>query len=85
VTWFELLAFTLQHTPRILCADVLDEVNVDEHPAFADLRAGNLSSARLFLQRHRMDVQERGGGLQIERVHARYSLTCVAMKPYRPR
>ena len=49
------------------------------------LRAGNLSSARLFLQRHRMDVQERGGGLQIERVHARYSLTCVAMKPYRPR
>jgi hypothetical protein len=42
---------------------VLDQVNVHEHPAFADLGAWNLSGARLFLQRHRMNVQERGGGL----------------------
>jgi hypothetical protein len=63
---------------------VLDQVNVHEHPAFADLRAGNLSSARLFLQRHRMDVQERGGGLQIEGVHARTLLACVASKPIDP-
>jgi hypothetical protein len=48
---------------------VLDEVNVDEHPALADLGAGDFAGARFLLQRDRMDVQERGGGLQIERVH----------------
>jgi hypothetical protein len=68
-----------------LCADVLDEVNVDEHPALADLGAGNLAGAGLLLQRHRMNVQERCGGLQIERVHARALLACVAINPYRPK
>jgi hypothetical protein len=48
---------------------VFDEVNVDEHPALADLGARNLAGARLLLQRHRMDVQERGGRFEIERVH----------------
>jgi hypothetical protein len=48
---------------------VFDEVNVDKDPAPADLRAGNLSGASLLLQRHRMDVQEGSGSLQIERVH----------------
>jgi len=48
---------------------VFDEVNVDEHPALADLGAGNLAGPGLLLQRHRMDVQEGGGRLQIERVH----------------
>jgi hypothetical protein len=42
---------------------VLDEVNVDEHPALADLRARDLAGAGLLLQRHRMDVQERCGGV----------------------
>jgi hypothetical protein len=60
---------------------VFDEVNVDEHPALADLGAGDLAGAGLLLQRHRMDVQERCGGLQIERVHARTLLTCVASNP----
>jgi hypothetical protein len=64
---------------------VIDQVNVDEHPALADLGAGNLSSARFLLQRHRMDVQERCGGLQIERVHARTLLACVASNLYRPK
>jgi hypothetical protein len=64
---------------------VLDQVNVDEHPALADLRARNLASASLFLQRYRMNVQERGGGSQIERVHARILLVCVAINPYRPK
>jgi hypothetical protein len=64
---------------------VLDQVNVDEHPALADLGAGNLAGAGLLLQRHRMDVQERCGGLQIERVHARILLVCVAINPYRPK
>jgi hypothetical protein len=52
-----------------LCADVFDEVNVDEHPALTDLGARNLAGARLLLQRDRMDVQERRGGLQIEGIH----------------
>jgi hypothetical protein len=64
---------------------VLDQVNVDKYPALADLGAGNLSRAGLLLQRYRMDVQERGGGLQIERVHARSLLARVAIKPYRPK
>jgi len=64
---------------------VFDQVNVHEHPAFADLRAGYFPGASLFLQGHRMDVQERGGGLQIERVHAQIPLARVAIKPYRPK
>lgn len=64
---------------------MLDQVNVDEHPALADLRARNLAGAGLLLQRDRMNVQERGGSLQIERVHARTLLACGAMKPYRPK
>ena len=63
---------------------MLDQVNVDKHPALADLGARNLSGARLLLQRYRMDVQERGGGLQIERVHAR-PYRRVSRKPYRPK
>jgi hypothetical protein len=42
---------------------VLDEVNVDEHPALADLGAGNLAGAGLLLQRHRVNVQECCGGV----------------------
>jgi len=43
--------------------------NIDEHPALANLRPRDLSGAGLLLQRYWMDVQEGGGGLQIERVH----------------
>jgi len=68
-----------------LCADVFDEVNVDEHPALADLGAGDLAGAGLLLQRHRMNVQKRSSGLQIERVHARTLWACVAINPYRPK
>jgi len=42
---------------------VLDEVNVHEHPALADLRARNLAGASLLLQRHRMDVKKCGSGM----------------------
>jgi len=49
---------------------VFDEVNVDEYPALADLRARYLAGAGLLLQRHRVNVQEGGSSLQIERVHA---------------
>jgi hypothetical protein len=64
---------------------VLDQVNVEEHPALADLGARNLAGASFLLQRHRVNVQERGGGLEIERVHARILLACVAINPYRPK
>jgi hypothetical protein len=64
---------------------VFDQVNVDEHPALADLGAGNLAGAGLLLQRHRVNMQKRGSGLQIERVHARILLVCVAINPYRPK
>jgi hypothetical protein len=64
---------------------VFDQVNVHEYPTLADLSARNLAGARLLLQRHGMDVQERCGGLQIERVHGRTLLACIAMKPYRPK
>jgi hypothetical protein len=52
-----------------LSTDVLDEVNVDKHPALADLGPGNLTSASLLLQGHGVDVQQCGRGLEIERVH----------------
>ena len=57
---------------------MFDEVNVDEHPALADLRAGYLPGASLLLQRHRMDVQEGGRCLQIECIHGECLLTCIA-------
>jgi hypothetical protein len=64
---------------------VFNKVNVYEYPALADLGTGYFPGAGFFLQRHRMDVQERGGGLQIERVHAQILLARVAIKPYRPK
>ena len=56
---------------------MFDEVNVYEYPALADLGARYLAGASLLLQCHGMNVQERGGGLEIERVHARTLLACV--------
>jgi hypothetical protein len=64
---------------------VFDQVNVHEHPALADLGAGDFPDTRLLLERHRMNMEERGSGLQIERVHARILLACVAIKTYRPK
>jgi hypothetical protein len=45
---------------------VFDQVNVDEHPALADLSTRNFTGASLLLQRHWVNVQESGSGLQIE-------------------
>jgi len=64
---------------------VFDEVNVDEHPALTDLRAGNLAGPGFLLQGHRMDVQEGSGSLQIERVHARLQRRVLRSKPYLPK
>ena len=48
---------------------MLDEVNVDKYPTFADLGAGNLAGAGLFLQRHGMDVQQVSSSVQIQGLH----------------
>ena len=48
---------------------MIDKVNVDKDPAFADLGARDLSAASLLLERHWMNVQQRGGRLQIESIH----------------
>jgi hypothetical protein len=36
---------------------MIDKVNVDKNPAFADLRAGNFARACLFLQGDRVNAQ----------------------------
>jgi hypothetical protein len=41
---------------------VFDQVNVDEHPALADLGARYFPGASFLLQRHRMDMQKHRGG-----------------------
>jgi len=62
---------------------VLDQVNIHKDPALADLRARNFADASFLLERHRMDVQECGGGLQIERVHrvpsARVAINAIGL------
>jgi hypothetical protein len=63
---------------------VFDQVNVDEHPALADLGTWNLAGAGFLLERHWVDVQERGGGLQIERVHARNLWRVLRRNPIDP-
>ena len=59
---------------------MFDEVNVDEDPALANLRAGYFARARLFLKRDRVDVEEGGGRLQIEGVHNGTDLDDGAVK-----
>ena len=54
---------------------MFNQVNVDEHPAPADLGAGDLAGASLLLERHWMHMQEGGRCLQIEGIHARFRLT----------
>jgi hypothetical protein len=61
---------------------VLDEVNVQKDPALADLRAGNFAGTSLLLKGHWMDVKERGGSLQIERVHRNaFDMRCDCYLP----
>jgi hypothetical protein len=48
---------------------MVDQVNVHEHPALADLGAGYLPGLGLALQGHRMNAQQFGGLLQVEGFH----------------
>jgi len=59
---------------------MIDKVNVDKDPALANLRAGYFARASLFLERHRVDVEEGGSGLQIKGVHNETDLDDGAVK-----
>ena len=48
---------TLQRSPRILCADVLDQVNFQKDPTLADLRSRYLAGSRFLLQRDRVNQE----------------------------
>jgi hypothetical protein len=48
---------------------MLDQVNVHEHPALADLRAGYLPGLGFALQGHGMNPEQIGGLLQVESFH----------------
>ena len=77
--------FTLQHSPWILCADMLDQVNVEKDPALADLGTGDFTRTGFILQRDRMNLQELGGLEQGERVHGPISKSRPSRLPCRQR
>ena len=61
---------TLQRSPRILCADMLDQVNFQKDPTPADLRSRYLAGSRFLLQRDRVNQEISGSFLQGERSHS---------------
>jgi len=61
---------TLQHSPLVLCADVFDQVNLNEDPALADLGSGDFAGPRFLLEGNWMQLEQLGGFLQGERVHS---------------
>jgi hypothetical protein len=48
---------------------MVDQVNVHEHPALADLGAGDFSGLGFALQGHGMNPEQFGGFLQVEGFH----------------
>lgn len=66
---------TLQRSPWVLCADVVQQINLDEYPALADLGAGYLSGPGFFLQGHRVNLEQGGGFLQGKRAHGVSSMS----------
>ena len=48
---------TLQRSPRILCAEILKQVNFDEDPSLTDLGTGDFPGSGLLSQRDRVDRQ----------------------------
>lgn len=60
---------TLQRSPLIVCADMLDQVNFEEDPALTDLGSRYLTGSSLLLQRHRMNLQKISSLLQGKGTH----------------
>lgn len=52
-----------------MCADVVDQINVHEYPALADLRSGYLPHTRFVPQRDGMNAQQLGGSVQVKGFH----------------
>lgn len=52
-----------------MCADMVDQINVHEYPALADLRSGYFPQTRLVPQGDGMNLQQLGGGVQVEGFH----------------
>lgn len=53
-----------------MCAHVFGEVNVEETPFLADLRAWDFSGLGAGLQGVFVEAEEIGGGFEVEGVHA---------------
>lgn len=69
---------TLQRSPWILCADMLDQVNFEKYPTLPDFGPRNLSRASFLLQCDRMDQQIGGSLLQGEGAHGYVPATVTA-------
>jgi hypothetical protein len=65
-----LLFVALHHPQRVLCADMVDQINVHEYPALANLRARNLTMASLSPQSDGMEAKQFSGGVQVKGFHA---------------
>jgi hypothetical protein len=52
-----------------LCAQVVDQVKIEETPRLADLRARHRAGLGHGLQRVRVQAKEVSGGCQVERAH----------------
>lgn len=76
---------TLQRSPRILCADVLDQVNFQKDPTLADLRPRDFAGPCFLLQRDRVNQEIGGSFLQGERSHGVISKNRPSLPVYRPR
>lgn len=52
-----------------MCADIVDQINVHEYPALADLGSWYFPQTRLVPQRDGMNAQQLSGGVQVESFH----------------
>ena len=75
---------TLQRSPRILCADVFDQVNFEKDPSLADLRPRNFTRSRLLLKSDGVNLQIVSGLLQGECAHGYVLATVKAGSQFSP-
>jgi len=76
---------TLQRSPRIVCADVLDQVNFEKDPTLSYLRSRYFAASCFFLQRDRVNLQIVCGLLQGECAHGYVPATVMPSSPVLPR
>jgi len=76
---------TLQRSPGIVCADMLDQVNFEEDPTLADFGPRYLATSRFLLQRDRMNQEIGSGFLQGECAHGLISKNRPSLRACRQR